>query len=165
MENKCFSKQFRQALPEAKVYRSAIDISMDNPPMGRLLSITATKVPVQGAELRVHRPGRKPKHLCGRVWRAPARRGCSRAAAHLPLDGTLPMLTTYLSGTMPILRRRGLFILICAKRILNRRVAAAIAYREEQVSPASTVNWNASHRSARNGTHTPMLFGNGTVNK
>ena len=38
---------------------------------------------------------------------------------------------------MPIVRRRGLFLLICAKRILNRRVAAAIAYREEQVSPAS----------------------------
>jgi hypothetical protein len=75
------------------------------------------------------------------------------------------MLTTYFSGTMPILRRRGIFLLIYAKRILNRRVAAAIAYREEQVSPASTVNWNASHRSARNGTHTPMLFGNGTVNK
>src|SRR5215211_150490 len=35
------------------------------PPMGRLLSVTATRVPVQGAELRAHRPGRKPKHL---VW-------------------------------------------------------------------------------------------------
>jgi hypothetical protein len=74
------------------------------------------------------------------------------------------MPTTYFSGAIPILRRRGIFLLICAKRILNRRVAAAIAYREEQVSPASTVNWNASHRSARNGTHTPITraFCNGT---
>jgi hypothetical protein len=111
--------------------------------MSRLLSITATRVPVQGAELRVHPPGRKSRHLCGRVWRPAARRGCSRAAAYVLVDGTLPMLTTYFSGTMPILRRRGLFLLICAKRILNRRVAAAIAYREEQVSPASTGNWNA----------------------
>ncbi|MDE5456688.1 hypothetical protein GWE18_28445 [Bradyrhizobium sp. CSA112] len=75
------------------------------------------------------------------------------------------MLTTYFSGTMPILRRRGLFLLIRAKRILNRRVAAAIAYREERVSQASTVNWNASHRLARNGTRAPMVFGNGIVNK
>src|SRR5215211_4919771 len=34
-ENKCFSKRFRKALPEAKVYRSAIDTSMDNPPNGQ----------------------------------------------------------------------------------------------------------------------------------
>ena len=91
--------------------------------------------------------------------------GCSRAAAYLSIDGTPPMVTTYFSGTMPILRRRGLFLLICAKRVLNRRVAAAIAYREERVSRASTVNGNASHGSARTFTHTPMLFGNGIVNK
>jgi hypothetical protein len=75
------------------------------------------------------------------------------------------MVTTYFSGTMPILRRRGLFLLICAKRILNRRVAAAIAYREEQVRLAPTVDWKALHGSARNGTHTPMLPGNGIVSK
>ena len=72
------------------------------------------------------------------------------------------MLTTYFSGTMPILRRRGVFLLICVKRILNRRVAAAIAYRE-QVSPA-IVNWNAFHRSDRTGKHAPMLFDNRIVN-
>jgi hypothetical protein len=113
------------------------------PQMGSLLSITTTRARPQGAELRVHRPGRKPKHLRGRVSPVDARRGCSRAAAYLSIDGTPPMVTTYFSGTMPILRRRGLFLLICAKRILNRRVAAAIAYLEEQESPASTGNWNA----------------------
>jgi hypothetical protein len=52
--------------------------------------------------------------------------------------------------------------MICAKRILNRRVAAAIAYRE-QVSP-SIANWNAFHRSDRKGKHAPMLSDNRIVN-
>jgi hypothetical protein len=135
------------------------------PQMGSLPSIAATRFRPQCAELRVIRPRRKPKHLCGRAWPADARRGSSTAAAYLSIDGTLPMVTTYFCGTMPILRRRGLFLLICARRILNRRVAAAIAYREAQVSPAPTVDWKAFHRPARNGTHTPMLSGNGIVSK
>ena len=126
--------------------------------MGRLLSITATRVPVQSAELRVHSPGRKSRQLCGHIWRPAARRGCSRAATRVLLDGTLPMLTTYFCSTMLILRRCGIFLLICAKRILNRRVAAAIAYREEQMSPASAVNWNASYRSARTARTRPCFL-------
>ena len=59
------------------------------------------------------------------------------------------MVTTYFSGTMPILMRRGLFLLICAKRILNRRVSAAIAYREEQVSPASELERTRPFSSER----------------
>jgi hypothetical protein len=160
-----FLNNFAKLYPKPKSTDLPSILQWTTPQMGSLLSNAATRFRPQCAELRVNRPGRKPKHLRGRVWPADARRGCPTAAAYLSIDGTLPMVTTYFSGTMPILRRRGLFLLICAKRILNRRVAAAIAYREEQVRLAPTVDWKALHGSARNGTHTPMLPGNGIVSK
>jgi len=41
---------------------------------------------------------------------------------------------TCLQGTMPILRQRGMFLLICAKRTVDSWVAAAIARHEQQVT-------------------------------
>jgi hypothetical protein len=41
---------------------------------------------------------------------------------------------TYLLGTMGVLRQRGVFLLMCAKRTVDNWVAAAIARHEQQVT-------------------------------
>src|SRR4051794_33828090 len=82
---------------------------MEKTQMGRLMGATGSGVPVQSWLFRGLEAG----------LRLPA----------LAFAGG-----TSLQDTMPILRRRGMFLLICAKRTVDKWVAAAIVRHQRQVS-------------------------------